>query len=49
MYGDPFENIPVEKLVALFRTANAMHTPEAKSQRLSQKNLKNFFNKFFVN
>lgn len=30
MYGDPFENIPVEKLVALFRTADAMHTSRVK-------------------
>ena len=26
MYGEPFETIPVEKLAALFRTANTMHT-----------------------
>lgn len=30
MYGEPFGTIPVEKLVALFRTANAMHTSRVK-------------------
>ena len=30
MYGEPFSTIPVEKLVALFRTAKAMHSPRVK-------------------
>lgn len=30
MYGEPFETIPVEKLVALFNTADAMHTSRVK-------------------
>ena len=30
MYSEPFETIPVEKLVAPFRTADAMHKASVK-------------------